>query len=102
MRNETDMQAVSYHCDVCGVKVPVTPKDTSAKVKDQEEFAHFVIVLNKAIIKETFLVLGDGPSHGRCRIEEPKQLDVCQGCSKLPLATIIEKAKERANAQSSG
>ena len=95
MKKET-MQAVTYHCDVCGVKLPVTPQETSEKVDDQLELSHFVMVINSAAVRETSLKLGDGPSHGRNRIEEPKQIDVCQGCSKFPLSYILQKATERA------
>lgn len=90
------MQAVTFNCDVCGVKLPVAPDSVSAKIADQQEFAHFVMVLNSAIVRATHLMLGDGPSHGRGRIQEPEQIDVCQGCSKLPLADILQKARERA------
>jgi len=99
MIRQEAMQAITYHCDVCGVKLPVTPKDTSAKTEDRREFSHFVMVLNLACVVETFLRLGDGPSHGRHRIDEPKQLDICQGCSAHPLSFIIQKANERANGQ---
>ena len=95
MKKET-MQAVTYHCDVCGVKLPVTPQETSEKVDDQLELSHFVMVINSATVRETFIKLGDGPSHGRARIEEVKQIDVCQGCSKFPLSFILQKAAERA------
>lgn len=95
MKKET-MQAVTYHCDVCGVKLPVVPDNVSAKTEDQLEFAHFVMVINSGVVKSTHLMLGDGPSHGRNRIQEPKQIDVCQGCSKFPLSYILQKATERA------
>lgn len=96
MKQET-MQAVTYHCDVCGVKLPVLPTETSSKVDDQKEHTHFIMVLNLACVRSTFLVLGDGPSHGRHRIDEPKQLDVCTGCATYPLTYIIQKATDRAN-----
>ena len=94
MRKKT-MQAVTYHCDVCGVKLPVVPDNVSVKTEDQREFAHFVMVLNTSVVRATHLDLSDGPSHGRGRIEEPKQIDVCQACSKFPLSYIIQKATER-------
>jgi hypothetical protein len=94
MKKET-MQAVSYHCDVCGVKLPVVPPGVSAKVVEQREFAHYVLIVNSAVIHTTYLQLGDGPSHVRQRIQEPKQLDLCQGCAALPLTTIIVKAVEK-------
>jgi hypothetical protein len=93
------MQAVTYNCDVCGVKLPVVPPETSSKTEDQKEFSHFVMVLNLACVRATFLKLGDGPSHGRHRIDEPKQLDVCKECGTYPLTYIIQKATERANGQ---
>jgi hypothetical protein len=95
MKKET-MQAVTYHCDVCGVKLPVAGKEVSMKTEDLREFKHFVMVINEAVVRETFLMLGDGPSHGRGRIQEPHQIDVCQGCSKFPLSYIIQKAVEEA------
>lgn len=70
MKKES-MQAVTYHCDACGVKLPVAGKDVSMKVDDQQEFKHYVMVINEAVVRETFLMLGDGPSHGRARIQEP-------------------------------
>jgi len=93
------MQAVTYHCDVCGVKLPVIPEaeaqKISGKVKDQLEFSHFIMVLNLSVVRPTFLNLTEGPSHGRNRLEEPKQIDVCQACSKFPLSYIIQKSAER-------
>ena len=95
MKTEDKMQGVTFVCDCCGVKLPVVPPGTGVMVKDQEEFAHFVLVVKSAAVAATHIKLGEGPSHGRQQVGGEKQIDVCNGCAKKPFTQIVVEACQR-------
>ena len=102
MKIEDKMQTVTFVCDACGVKLPVVPPGTSSKTEEQQEFAHFILTVKSGVVVPTHIHMGEGPSHGRHGVSDSKQLDICNGCSKKPLAQIVVEACKRISTEASG